>query len=133
MGISDNYDPGKKRQSMEYCHEGSPAPNKFKTKASAEKVMLTVFWNSEGVVLTDFLENGATVNSERYIETPRNIKNASRERRQKLMTSCFNKTRPGLTQVPPQLMSLQVWGLQCYHIQPTARTSLLAISTCSPN
>jgi histone-lysine N-methyltransferase SETMAR len=32
--------------------------------------MLTVFRISEGVVVTDFLENGATVNSERYIDTP---------------------------------------------------------------
>jgi hypothetical protein len=74
MGINDHYDPDNKRQSMEYRHKGSPAPNKFKTKASAEKVMLTVFWNSEGIVLTDFLENGATVNSERYIESLRSLK-----------------------------------------------------------
>jgi hypothetical protein len=82
---------------MEYRHKGSLAPDQFKTKASAEKVMLTVFWKSEGVVLTDFLENGATVNSERYIETLGSLKNASRVRRQKLMKSCFNKTKPGLT------------------------------------
>jgi histone-lysine N-methyltransferase SETMAR len=74
MGINDHYDPYNKRQSMEYCHKGSPAPNKYKTKASSEKVMLIVFWNSEGVVLTDFLQNGATVNSEHYIETLRNLK-----------------------------------------------------------
>jgi hypothetical protein len=47
---------------MEYRQKGSPAQKKFKTKASAGKVMLTVFWNSDGVVLTDFLEKGATVN-----------------------------------------------------------------------
>jgi histone-lysine N-methyltransferase SETMAR len=74
MGISDRYDPDNKRQSMEYRHKGSPAPNKFKTKASAEKVMLTVLWKSEGVVLTGFLENAATANSERYIETLRSLK-----------------------------------------------------------
>jgi hypothetical protein len=32
---------------------------------------------------------------------------------------------PGLKQVQPQLMPLHVWGLQCYHIQPTVRISLL--------
>jgi histone-lysine N-methyltransferase SETMAR len=74
MGINDHYDPDNKRQSMEYHYKGSPVPNKFKTKASAEKVMLTVFWNSEGVVFTDFLENSATVNSECYIETLRSLK-----------------------------------------------------------
>jgi hypothetical protein len=79
MGISDHYDPDNKRQSVEYCHKGSPEPNKFKTKACAKKVMLTVFWNSEGVLLTDFLENGATVNSERYIETLRSLKKKHHE------------------------------------------------------
>jgi len=43
-------------------------PKKFKITASAGK-MLTVFWNSEGVVLTDSQTQGATVNSECYIET----------------------------------------------------------------
>jgi hypothetical protein len=40
---------------MEYRHQQSPAPKKFKTKASVGKVILTVFWNSEGVVLTNLL------------------------------------------------------------------------------
>ena len=31
--------------------------------------MLTAFWNSERVVLADFLEKETTVNSEHYIET----------------------------------------------------------------
>ena len=35
--------------------------------------MLTVFWNSECVVLTDFLEKGATVNSEHYTETQKKL------------------------------------------------------------
>jgi histone-lysine N-methyltransferase SETMAR len=36
--------------------------------------MLTVFWNSEGVVLSDFLENGATVNSAHYIKDVKSFK-----------------------------------------------------------
>ena len=54
---------------MEYRHKGTPAPGEFKTKTSARKATLTVFWNYEGVALTDFLEKGATMNAERYIET----------------------------------------------------------------
>ena len=64
-----HYDPENKRQCMEYSHKGSPAPKKFKTKDSAGKVMWTVFWNSEGAVLSDLLEKGATVHSENYTET----------------------------------------------------------------
>jgi hypothetical protein len=54
---------------MEYTQKGLPVQNKFETKPSAVKVELTAFWNSEGA--------GATVNSERYIETIKNLKNAS--------------------------------------------------------
>jgi hypothetical protein len=132
MGINDHYDPDNKRQPMECRHKGSPAPNKFKSKASTEKVMLIVFWKSEGVVLTDFLENGATVNSERYTESLRSLKKRITRNEAEIDEVFFNKTRPGLTQVPPQLMPLHAWGLHCYHIQPTAQTSLLAIFICSP-
>ena len=53
---------------MEYRHKESPQPKKFKTQASPGKVMLTAFWNSEHVVLSDFLEKETTINSY-YIET----------------------------------------------------------------
>jgi hypothetical protein len=54
---------------VEYLHKVSPAPEKFKIQASAGKVVLTVFKNCEGVVLTDFLEKATTVISECYIAT----------------------------------------------------------------
>ena len=54
---------------MEYRHKESPQLNKFKTQVSAGKVRLTVFWNSERVVLADFLEQETTINCHRYIET----------------------------------------------------------------
>jgi len=37
--------------------------------------MLTIFWNSERVVLADFLEIETTINSQRYIETLTALKN----------------------------------------------------------
>jgi len=54
---------------MEYLHTESPQPKKFKTRVSAGKVMLTVFWNSEHVILAEFLEKETTINSQHYIET----------------------------------------------------------------
>ena len=54
---------------MEYRHKESPQPKKFKTQASVGKIMLTVFWNSERIVLTEFLEKQTTINSQHYIET----------------------------------------------------------------
>ncbi|GFN92240.1 histone-lysine N-methyltransferase SETMAR [Plakobranchus ocellatus] len=58
------YDPECKAQWMEYRHKTSPSPRKFKVVASARKVLFTVFWDMEGMVNMEFLEQGQTVNSE---------------------------------------------------------------------
>jgi hypothetical protein len=58
---------------MEYRHTSSPHPKKFKTMPSAGKILLTVFWDSQRVYMTEFLEAGKTVNSARYIETIKNL------------------------------------------------------------
>ena len=49
---------------MEYRHKESPQLKKFKTQASAVKVVLTIFFgggNSERVVLADFLQKKCSV------------------------------------------------------------------------
>ncbi|GFO19810.1 histone-lysine N-methyltransferase SETMAR [Plakobranchus ocellatus] len=51
-----HYDPECKAQSMEYRHKTFPSPRKFKVVASARKVLFTVFWDMEGVVHMEFLE-----------------------------------------------------------------------------
>ena len=71
-----HYDPECKAQSMEYRHKTSPSPRKFKVVASARKVLFTVFWDMEGVVHMEFLEQGQTVNSERYISTHSELSNS---------------------------------------------------------
>ncbi|GFR64073.1 histone-lysine N-methyltransferase SETMAR [Elysia marginata] len=68
-----HYDPESKRQSMEYRHKSPPSPRKFKVVVSARKVMLTVFWVSEGIAYIQFQKQGNTVNSERYISTLRKL------------------------------------------------------------
>ena len=55
--------------SMQYRDSSSPRPKKFKTVPFAGKILLTVFWESQRVYMTEFLEAGNTVNSARYIET----------------------------------------------------------------
>ncbi|GFS22650.1 histone-lysine N-methyltransferase SETMAR [Elysia marginata] len=64
-----HFDPESKRQSMEDWHKSSPSARKFKVVTSARKVMLTVFWDSEGIVHIEFLKQGNTVNSEWYISS----------------------------------------------------------------
>ncbi|GFN94170.1 mariner transposase [Plakobranchus ocellatus] len=50
------------------------ANGKFKVVASARKILFTVFWDMEGVVHMDILEQGQTVNSERNISTLQALK-----------------------------------------------------------
>jgi len=38
-----------------------PVPKKFKVTPSAGKVMATVFWDSQGVIMTNYLSKGSTV------------------------------------------------------------------------
>jgi hypothetical protein len=44
----------------------SPSNKKFKTWASAGKVMLTIFWDVNGSILVHFQEKGQTVTSAQY-------------------------------------------------------------------
>jgi hypothetical protein len=54
---------------------------KIKIMRLAQKVMASVFWDSQGMILIDFLEAGATVNSDTYIATPRRLKHTIRKKR----------------------------------------------------
>ena len=75
------YDPESKRQSMEWCRLGSPRPQKFKTRARRS---LLQFLDNLGVILIDFLEEGCTINSDRYIAILRKLKEAIRRKRPEL-------------------------------------------------
>jgi hypothetical protein len=54
-------EPETKRQSMEWHHVNSPKKKKFKSAPSAGKVMATVFFYSEGLLLVDILPQGTTI------------------------------------------------------------------------
>ena len=45
---------------------GSPRPKKFKTQLSAGKVMATVFWDAQGVIMLDFLAKKSTITGVYY-------------------------------------------------------------------
>ena len=59
---------------MKGRHPTTPRLKKFKFEQSAGKVMVTVFWDSVGVILVDFMSKGATINSDVYIDTLKKLK-----------------------------------------------------------
>ncbi|XKL66254.1 hypothetical protein PGB90_009674 [Kerria lacca] len=76
-----HHTPETKRSSMEWKHKDSPRTKKAKTIISARKVMLTVFFDHEGVVYSEFAPKGSTVNSKSYFRTLKNFQKAIKKRR----------------------------------------------------
>jgi len=50
-----HYDPETKQQSMEWRHRVSPRPQKFRVQKSAGKVLASIFWDQDGILLIDYL------------------------------------------------------------------------------
>jgi len=74
--------PTTKLQSMEWRHSQSPnKPHKFKQTASDRKLMATVFWDRQGVLLVDFMPRNTTINAEAYCATLRRLRKAIQNRR----------------------------------------------------
>jgi len=51
------YTPESKQQSKQWTEAGCSAPKKTRSVPSAGKVMTSVFWDAEGILFIDYLEN----------------------------------------------------------------------------
>ena len=59
----------------------SPRPKKFKTQPSAGKVMATVFWDAQGVIMLDFLAKKSTITGAYYANSLDQLRTAIHEKR----------------------------------------------------
>ena len=75
------YEPENKAQSRQWVGPGSPRPKKFKTPPSAGKVMATVFWDAQGVIMLDFLAKKSTITDAYYANLLDQLRTAIREKR----------------------------------------------------
>jgi len=51
---------------MEWQHSGSPRPKIFQVQKSAGKVLASIFWDQDGILLNDYLPKDHTINAEYY-------------------------------------------------------------------
>ena len=58
------YDPETKQQSMDWRH--SDLPQKFRVQKTAGNVLASIFWDQDGILPTDYLPKGQTINVEYY-------------------------------------------------------------------
>lgn len=78
------YDPETKMQSSQWKHSTSPRPKKARQVRSQVKVMLTVFFDSSGVVHHEYAPHGQTITKEYYLEVLRRLRDAVRRKRPNL-------------------------------------------------
>ena len=69
-----HFTPEAKQQSKQWKHPGSPLPKKAKTVPSAGKVMASVFWDADGILLIDYLQKGQTINGTYYASLPTQLR-----------------------------------------------------------
>jgi len=76
-----HFDPETKQQSKQWKNVASPPAVKFRKIASADKVLASVFWDSKGVLMIDYLERGKTVTGVYYAELIQKLLSAIKEKR----------------------------------------------------
>lgn len=75
------YDVETKAQSSQWKSPEEPRPKKARQVRSNVKVLLTVFFDYNGLVHQEFLPQGRTVNKEYYLEVMRRLREAIRRKR----------------------------------------------------
>ena len=60
------YEPENKAQNPRWVGPGPPRPKKLKTQPSAGKVMVTVFWDAQGIIMLGFLAKKSTITGAYY-------------------------------------------------------------------
>ena len=65
---------------MEWRHSGSPRPKIFRVQKSAGKVLASIFWDQDGILLIDYLPKGQTINVEYYLSLLVQLKEILKEK-----------------------------------------------------
>lgn len=76
-----HWDPETKSESKQWVHKGSPPPKKARTQPSAGKLMATIFWDMNGILLIEYMPKGTTINADTYANTLKNLRKAIDQKR----------------------------------------------------
>ena len=71
---------------MEWRHSGSLRPKKFRVQKSAGKVLASIFWDQDGILLIDYLPKGQTINAEYNSSMMVQLKDILKEKRRGKVT-----------------------------------------------
>ncbi|UYV62778.1 hypothetical protein LAZ67_2001908 [Cordylochernes scorpioides] len=74
------------QQASEWCFKNEPRPKKARKAPSKVKVMLTVFFDYQGIVHHVFKQQGSTITADSYLGVLRRLRDAIRQKRPELST-----------------------------------------------
>jgi len=112
--------PRDKEQSMYWRHSNSPSPKKFRVQKSAGKVLASIFWDQDGILLTDYLPQGQTINAEYYLSLLVQLKDILKEKRRGKVTKgvLFLHNRAPAHRAIATQKKLAYLGFQCLDHPP---------------
>jgi histone-lysine N-methyltransferase SETMAR len=82
-----HYDPESKQESMQWKHPDSPTPVKFRTQKTAGKIMCTIFWDTHGPILIDYMPHKVTITGPYYADLLHKLRDAIKKKRRGMITS----------------------------------------------
>jgi len=128
-----HYDPETKQHSVKWRHSGLPRPKKFRVQKSAEKVLASIFWGQDGILLIDYLPKGQTINAEYYSSLLVQLKDILKENRRGKFTkgSCSRMTVPRLTGHLQPRRNWPTWASSVLITHPVLRIWPRRTTTCS--
>jgi [histone H3]-lysine36 N-dimethyltransferase SETMAR len=96
------YEPSTKRQTAEWCARGAPRPTKTRAVKSKVKAMVIAFFDSRGMIHTEFVPSGRTVTGQFYTGVMNNLRGRIRRERRDLYGTgrgnlCSCMTMPQVT------------------------------------
>ena len=115
-----HYDPETKQQSMEWWYSGSPHPKKFRVQKSAGKVLISIFWDEDGILLSDYLPKGQTINVQYYSSLLVQMKDILKEKLRGKVTEwvLFLHDNASAHRALATQKKLSYLGFQCLHHPP---------------
>ena len=127
-----HYEAETKRASMQWKHPASPAHKTFKVTPTAGKATLTVFWDCQGVLLTEFQQRDHTFTSASCCTIMTKLRAAICRKRPGLLTKgmllLHENTRPHSASLTTAALRLFKWEvLQHPTLQPGPRTERFAL------
>jgi len=130
-----HYDPETKQQSMEWRHNGSPRPKNFRVQKSAGKVLASIFWNQDCMLLIDYLPKGQTINAEYYASLLVQLEDVLKEKHRGVgrspRGSCSCTIMPRLTRHLQPRRNWPTWASSVLIAHHILRMWPRRITTCS--